>query len=199
MAEGVSLDFAISEATFTARLVGVTALLMNNPASMQQSATPKARKAIPSPEDEAAAKTYASSTGVLCVPVVMLFQAMVEAGKLLNDPDNKRRRISYRVAASLFPPPTEAFELRRDGEPIRDYAIDVRRAVVQNQGIQRARPRVDPPWQVEMVMGFDSDLISGEALYAVLATAGKQTGIMDYRPQKRGPYGRFQVESFDVS
>ena len=193
-------DFAINEVEFRAELHGVTALLMNNPASMQSAAETKAKgkKKIPTPEDEAASKAYRLASGDLIVPVVMVFQSMVEAGKLLNDPDNARRRLSYKIAAALFPPATEGFILHRDGEVIADYEIDVRRVVVQNSGIQRARPRIDVPWTINMTMGFDADLLSAEALYTVLGVAGKQVGIMDYRPQKKGPYGRFQVENFEV-
>ena len=193
-------DFAINEAVFTARLVGVTALLMNNPASMKAAsdeAKVKGKKSIPTPEVEAESKEYRLPTGELFIPTVMVFQSMIEAGKLLNDPEQPRRRISYRVAAALFPPAVEGFPLMNgNGKPQKKYEIDVRRAVVQNQGIQRARPRIDVPWSIELEMGFDADLVSAEALYMVLATAGKQVGIMDYRPQKRGPYGRFQVEDF---
>lgn len=194
------MDYTVNEKLLTARLVGVMPLLMNNPASMQGPANmPKGKKVIPKPEEEAASKAYRLPTGELFIPTVMVFQAMIEAGKLLNDPDNPRRRISYKVAAALFPPPVEGFTLLNgDGKAITDYVIDVRRAVVQGSGVQRARPRIEVPWSAEVEMTFDADLLTGEALYMVLATAGKQTGIMDYRPQKRGPYGRFQVEDFEA-
>lgn len=192
----------IREATFRARLVGLTPLLMNNPASMLVTDAPKVKgkKTNPTAEEDAAVKAYRLATGELYVPTVMVFQSMIEAGKLFNDPDNPRRRISYKIAAALFPPATEGFPLFDvNGEVVTEYVIDVRRAVVQGQGIPRARPRIDLPWSVQIEMGFDADLLSGEALYTVLATAGKQTGIMDYRPQKKGPYGRFQVEDFGVT
>jgi hypothetical protein len=197
----LSNEYVIREVEFRAEIHGVTPLLMNNPASMSMSADAKAKgkKSIPTPDEEAAAKAYRLPSGDLCMPTVMLFQSMIEAGKLLNDPDNPRRRISYKIAAALFPPAAEGFPLLNGkGKPLRDYAIDVRRAVVQGSGIQRARPRIEIPWSVKFAMGFDADLVSGDVLYMVLATAGKQVGVMDYRPQKKGPYGRFQVDSFDV-
>jgi hypothetical protein len=40
---------------------------------------------------------------------------------------------------------------------------------------------------------FAPDLVSADILVKILADAGMRVGVGDYRPQKGGPFGRFQI------
>ena len=67
--------------------------------------------------------------------------------------------------------------------------------VVQRKRIPRARARFDCPWSVVGVADVDPELVDAEKLTAWLAIAGRRVGLGDWRPEKSGSFGRFDVES----
>lgn len=203
------------QATFHARLRSLTPLLMHAPTAMKANTGEVKRsgqKNIPTPEEEAAQGAYQFDDGTLYLPAVALQRTMIEAGKAFQNPTNKRATLMRAIAATLVPPPVEGFPLLNPatGEAITDYEIDVRRAVVQRAAVMRARPRIDE-WESDVSMEFDIEALggggdpeqllrnSGEVLMMVLAHAGKRVGIGDYRPERSGPFGRFEILSFTVT
>lgn len=74
------------------------------------------------------------------------------------------------------------------------YEIDTRRAVVQRQGILRSRPRL-PKWQLAFDLVVDDDFPVREldVLNQILAEAGRRVGVGDYRPAKKGWFGKFKI------
>lgn len=207
---------SLSTATFNARLVGLTPLLMHKPNMLAQAAGLRrtATKRIPTPEEEAAEGAYRFEDGTLYLPAVSLQRSMVEAAKAFKDPVRTRASLMKAVAATLTPPPVEGYALLDPdtGEAIGEYEIDVRRAVVQRAAIMRARPRIDA-WVADVSMDFDFDAPTGsngagpegaleeagKRLLDVLVHAGSKVGVGDYRPERSGPFGRFRVEQFIVS
>ena len=80
-----------------------------------------------------------------------------------------------------------------DGEPLREYEIDSRRAVVQGQGIIRSRPRFEQ-WACEFEIIYDTALVTNaQALLPIVADAGARIGVGDFRPEKNGWFGRFAL------
>ena len=67
--------------------------------------------------------------------------------------------------------------------------------VVQRQRIARTRARFDLPWSVVGVADVDPDLVDEAKLTAWLALGGRRIGLGDWRPEKSGLFGRFDVES----
>ncbi len=67
--------------------------------------------------------------------------------------------------------------------------------------VQMGRPRF-PEWEATFVMGVDGEEYAdgtGEtALAPMLKYAGKMIGVGAWRPQLKGPYGKFSVEKFEV-
>lgn len=204
----------VVQAAFHARLRSLTPLLQHAPTAMKPQSNEIGRagkKNIPTPEDEAEMGAYRLKNGVLYLPAVALQRTMIEAGKSFQNPTNKRATMMKVIAATLVPPPVEGFPLMTpDGEPISEYEIDVRRAVVQRAAIMRARPRIDE-WEADVSMEFDIEALgsggngtedalraAGEILLMILAHAGKRVGIGDYRPERSGPFGRFEVVAFQV-
>lgn len=93
--------------------------------------------------------------------------------------------------------------LKRDAaplEPITEYEIDVRRCIVQRQGVMRARPLIDLPWACVAEFEYDAGLGTAEGepvavkLYLqALGYAGQIVGIGNYRPERGGRFGKFAV------
>lgn len=173
-------------------LNGLSPLLMHNPATMSRGpAETLARKVIPTPEAEAAASRYLLPDGNFFVPAVAIRSSMLNGAK--------GYRIGKRPAREILSGAViltdEVFPLSRDGAPIQgsDYSIDSRRAVVQGQGIIRSRAKIEVPWQVECAFGFNSQLANLEQVKTALENAGTIVGLLDYRPEKKGWFGRFEV------
>lgn len=182
--------------TLRFRLIGESPLLMHSPLSMRayEGNEGLARKKIPTPEEEAEMGLYKNGGGTLYFPAVGVRNSMLGGAKGM--------KIGKTAAASLLSgavlmveedfPVTDA-----EGEPMTTYTtIDMRRVVVQKNGIVRSRPRIEPPWQIPCVYWFDEDVFGDNInpVVGALERAGKIIGIGDYRVEKRGWFGRYHAE-----
>ena len=66
--------------------------------------------------------------------------------------------------------------------------------VVVTKRVLRCRAWFDCPWSVVGVADVDPELVDRDQLMAWLATGGRRIGLGDWRPEKSGHYGRFDVE-----
>ena len=66
--------------------------------------------------------------------------------------------------------------------------------VVQRQRIERTRSKFDT-WSVTVIIEADKELVDQTQLDAWLDIAGRRVGLGDWRPEKSGDYGRFEVAS----
>jgi hypothetical protein len=179
--------------TFNARIVGVTPLLMHNPAgSMGASARAKSKsESVPPPEVEAERGLYRLPSGELYVKADHVRESMLNgaAGYKIG---KATLRVILSAAVMILEP---EFVLSRGGQALRWYdRIDIRRAVVQKQGISRARPVIETPWECLATFVYDSAVIRDcGSIVQALQQAGQVVGLLDYRPQKRGQFGRFIV------
>ena len=67
--------------------------------------------------------------------------------------------------------------------------------VVQRARILRTRAKFDLPWAVDFILETDPDLVDETRLRNWLELAGRRIGLGDWRPQKSGNYGTFELES----
>ena len=81
-----------------------------------------------------------------------------------------------------------------DLEKLRTTAQFVVPVVVTRQRILRTRAKFDCPWSVVGVADVDPELVDKDKLTAWLALGGRRVGLGDWRPEKSGYYGRFDVE-----
>lgn len=178
--------------TLHIKLKGLSPLLMNNPTSMGRvEGGALSRKVIPMPDDEAASKRYLLPDGNFYIPAIAVRSSM------LNGARGYRigRRPAREILAAAVILTDEVFPIFRNGKPIpgSNYQIEIRRAVVQRQGVMRARPKIDLPWEVECIFGFNSELANLEQVKTALTTAGQAIGLLDYRPERSGWFGRFEI------
>jgi len=175
-------------------------IMFNNPAMMGATTgsvtqTRSNKKYID--KDEAEMRTYRNDKGNLVVPSVQVRASLLEASKAF-----KLGRTNLKtVLNSIMIEPVDDLELKSlSNRPIKNYTIDKRRVVVSRAGIMRARPVV-PQWKLSFKIEVDRELMENslqgtstlELLTRVLSDAGKKQGIGDYRPQKGGSFGRFEV------
>jgi hypothetical protein len=163
-------------------------VLMNNPAGMQAPSDKLGRKNIPTAEVEAERSVYRSATGQLFLPSEAFRGCLVSAAK--------GRRIGKTAATSVIKGAVFAADeqtlLILNGEPVKEYEIDTRRAVVQRNGVTRSRAKV-PEWAATVRFEVDTDFIPEKQVRELLEIGGRTVGVGDYRPEKSGPFGRFKV------
>lgn len=182
-------------------VVGDSPLLMHNPRSMiKNSGGTTKRKTIPSPEEEAELGTYRDEEGFLVFPTIgfrgAFYRAMsgYKVGRKSLRSLLGHTRVKDEWTHVLNP------ETRKK---IKDYEIDVRRAVVQRNGIMRARPKIEK-WAavVEFIMNPEIATTTEEQLLtqatAILNEAGQTIGVGDFRLDRSGWFGMFHIEKSEI-
>jgi hypothetical protein len=165
---------------------------MHNPISMTTGKKGLAAKQIPTPEDEAAAGRYLDEHDNFQIPAMAVKKCIVSGAKGM--------RIAKQAATSVLMgtvfPAEEWYPLLdvKTLKPMKGdrYVIDTRRVVVDGNGIMRSRPKITG-WACKVSFELD-DLITDEVVLECLSRGGPRIGILDYRPQKSGWFGRFTAQ-----
>lgn len=197
-------------------------LLMHNPAGMQAAPEGPTRsgKKIPKPLEEATAALYVvPGTNQLGAAADWFREAALVAAKEFKDTSRRgNATMVQRFSASVFQ--AELFFplfWAATGKPLSadydvtngDWEMYLKRVVVQGNGIVRSRPLipnreteidgqlVTNPWSCTIEFEYDTEAISPEMIAPIVNGSGKYPGVGDYRPGKKGPFGRFQVVTLD--
>lgn len=147
--------------------------------------TPKSKKKVYVPREEAEKCLYKNTQGELYQPAEHIFQSMVRAA--VDFKFEKRRTYKDVITSGIVVQPEE-IPLITEGQ----YEIDARGAVIQRARVIRWRPRFNK-WKLKFVIDIlDDDNVSIPTLKDILERAGATKGIGDYRPR----FGRFMVTAF---
>jgi hypothetical protein len=79
-----------------------------------------------------------------------------------------------------------------------EYVIDSRPVVIPaTKGrVMRHRPRLDS-WKLKFRLEYDDVLLSAKQVRQIVDDTGRNVGLLDFRPEKRGPFGRFKVTHWE--
>jgi hypothetical protein len=137
------------------------------------------------PEEQCRLALYANDAGIF-VPGLNVQRAVIAGAGYSKG----------RGRASLQKPVAACVLVAPEHIPIvpQDWKVDARPVVIPaTRGrVMRYRPRFDE-WALEFEVEFDPDLITEAQLRRVLDDTGSRVGVLDFRPEKRGPFGRFMV------
>ena len=185
--------------TIKFRLKGTAPLLMNNPAKMQNNGAKEGAirgKPTYNADDEAKAAAYTFADGSLCFPSVGVRAGLLKASKgvtvTMND-STRRTALAPQMSGTLlileefFPVTNEAGEARQE------YEKDQRRVMVQRAGIIRTRAKVQD-WYLDCLFQY-VPVVPVPVIADILRSAGEMVGLGDYRPEKMGWFGRFELDS----
>jgi hypothetical protein len=77
------------------------------------------------------------------------------------------------------------------------YTIDSRPVIIPaTKGrILRHRPRLDA-WSLTFTVEWDDTLLTAQQMRRIVDDLGTRVGICDYRPEKKGPFGRAVVTAW---
>lgn len=184
---------------------GVTPLLMNrfteaNEVAVSGGTSVAFRGDKGAPREQAAAKRYADGNDNLYIPGPNIFAALVAAGTFHKAGKSKLTT----QKTSLIPAGVMVDDLicpitNATGELLSHWEVDSRSVVIPATGgrVMAHRPRVDS-WHVTFTLDIDQTMFSPNLIRAVVDDAGKKIGLGDYRPARKGPFGRFVVARWEV-
>lgn len=171
---------------------GVSSLLMHNIAGADLEKTAKRKIKTYDPKEECEKAAYWMNNGdgkrELCVPARCIYAMLLNAAKPFR---MGKSSVASLIAGAIRVEPIDV-SLGTD-----KYEIDIQSVVIQNNRIRRARPRLDA-WKLNFDLIYHKDYVEPTVLEKIVTEGGFKVGLLDYRPQRRGPYGTFQVTKFEV-
>lgn len=143
-------------------------------------------------DEQAELASYRAADGVLFIPGVNIQRAFVSAATYSKG--KGRSTLQKQAAACLLVSP----EVVTLGQ--KTFEIDSRPVVMPaTKGrVLRHRPRLDQ-WECSFALEWDETLLREEEVRRIVDDAGSRVGLLDFRPEKKGPFGRFMVTSWKAS
>lgn len=150
--------------------------------------------------DVAAEKIYRNSDGKVGIDIAMLFSALVGAGRQVQYKGKTNIStattsllpglIQFEEDFLLFPVP--------EGKQEPDWEPDVRLGRLPKDGTAVCLRRAKfADWGFDVHVVYDEDSIATSKVRELFEQAGRFQGLGSFRPNKRGPFGRFAVKMFD--
>lgn len=146
------------------------------------------------PREQAAKKAYSDDDGNLYIPGPNIFSCLIQAGKF-----HKSGKSKVTTSKSSLVPAGMA--LREVVCPLgtKDFEVDSRSVVIPATGgrIMAHRPRLDN-WSLSFSLEVDESMFSPEFVRLLVDDAGRKIGLGDFRPDRKGPFGKFVVTEWKV-
>ena len=174
------------------RIEGVSSLLMHSPQAMMESRPAgTSTKQIPSAEQEAEKGAYRNEDSTLYLPTAAFKASLMHGAGGRRIGKTAARTV---LAGAVFPTLGRTDLTDPDtGRRISEYQIHVARVVVQRSSIMRARPEIER-WGCVLELEVDLEFIQAFVVEELLNIAGRISGVGDYRPERRGPHGRYRAQ-----
>ena len=134
---------------------------------------------------------YIDDDGKIVMPDVNLMAAIIEGAK--------KFRKGPAAKTGVFIDRHGVFDFSHKGDKSPEALwksgkfVDRRRVTIQKSGIIRVRPKFKD-WSCEFELELDEEICNLSDVKQWLETAGKRSGLGDYRPI----YGQFEVDKFDL-
>ncbi|MSU75904.1 hypothetical protein EXS54_00285 [Patescibacteria group bacterium] len=144
---------------------------------------------------EAEEKLYTDDEGNLGIPMENLFSCLVEAGRYVKV---NKKQVST-ASSTILPAFLTIEDTFLAFTEYSDWEVDKRRGVNPNGGEATClvRPKFKE-WQCQVTLEIDEKIASEGTVQDLLSIAGSRIGLGDFRPAKRGPFGRFAVTAWKV-
>jgi hypothetical protein len=179
--------------TFNITISGISPLLMNRPSAMIADISKDKKAFKDDPKGMAEEKLY-SNNGKLYIPATHIQGALVEAGKSKKKVGCGKATYSKIVgyAVSISP-----FEIDHKIQKWDVFSVLAVNPVTKGRNMLH-RPMLRK-WECEFQVTFDETEIQESIMKELFDIAGRIAGVGDWRPSKKGPYGKFQVTNWKES
>ena len=174
--------------TYIVEIEGTSPLLMNRFRDSQIEG--KTKKKAEASEEPLEDKLYLLENGKPYIPANYFYRSMIDAGKKLKVRGQGKSTYS-KIVGSVVEVNPEAIELVGGYKPFRISAVNP----MTKGRMMVTRPRFEK-WSCKFEVTTTDDIIGGETINELLVLAGQQTGVGDWRPEKKGRFGKFMVTSF---
>lgn len=173
------------------RVEGVSSLLMHSPrAMMERRPAGATARRIPTPEEEAEKGAYRDDDGFLYLPSAAFKASLMHGAGGRRIGTTAVRTV---LAGSVFTTDPNTYLIDPEtGTGLRHYRVHVARVVVQRASILRARPEIER-WACVLEFEVDLDFTNPRQVEELMNIAGRISGVGDFRPERRGPYGRYRA------
>jgi len=147
------------------------------------------RGSRPLPREQCEAKLYRTPDGKAVLPSANLLRAIVDAGVFVKS--GKSKLSTQR--SSIIPAGVAIVETDLLIMPGK-WEADSRAVVNPSTGgrMMCHRPRFDE-WKVTCTLDADDSMFSEKLVRELVDLAGQRIGVGDFRPARKGPFGRFKV------
>lgn len=144
------------------------------------------------PREEARKVAYIADDGTYFFNAFSIPNSMGNAGAS-HKSTGSRKSLRF-VVPSAVRMDTDTVTIMNGKGPAKDFEVDARPVTIPaTKGrVMRYRPRFNQ-WGARFLVHIDDELLSCEMAHQLLNEAGQSIGIGDFRPEKRGPFGRFIV------
>lgn len=128
-------------------------------------------------------------TKQLYIPGLNIQRALVSAASYSKG--KGRSSLSRTVAATFLINPERILL------GLKTYEVDSRPVVVPaTKGrVMRHRPKLDK-WKIKFILEYDPVLLSAIQVRRIVDDMGSKVGLLDFRPEKKGPFGRCQITNW---
>ena len=188
-------------ATIQVTIEGKTPLLMSrftdaDQMSASEGTRPAIKPSSSTPHDVAQNKMYVDSDGNPGIPGPNLFRCIIDAGKFHKVGKSKVTT----VKSSLIPACVAIEPLFIPVEHDQPWEVDTRPVRVPATGgrILAHRPMFND-WKLSFEVELDEDVMTTKTLRDIVDDGGSKIGLGDFRPDRKGPFGRFVVTKWEVS
>jgi hypothetical protein len=146
------------------------------------------------PEEAAKKTAYMDSKGNLVFPGTNLFACLVAGGKFF-----KHGRKTVTTNDTSLVPGAVAIKEHELSFRRKKFAVDSRRVrnPVTKGAVMKHRARLDE-WRLDFTLEVDEGFFDLDLVRDIVEAAGKRIGIGDFRPQRKGLFGKFEIDKWDV-
>jgi hypothetical protein len=145
------------------------------------------------PREQAEPKRYADQAGILYIPGPNIYSAIIAAGAFHKAGKSKITTQKTSLVPAGIQVEDLICSLGTD-----QWEVDSRSVVIPSTGgrIMCHRPRIDS-WSLTFTLDVDTSVFDPRLARALVDDAGKKIGLGDYRPARKGPFGRFVVTRWE--
>jgi hypothetical protein len=146
------------------------------------------------PRDQAEPKLYMDDKERPCIPGPNIFACIIEAGKFHKVGKSKLTT----QKSSLIPGGVTVNDILCKIKSRKPWEVDSRSGVIPSTGgrVMIHRPRFDE-WETTFTLDVDTEMFDTNLVRQLVDDAGKRIGLGDFRPARKGPFGRFVVTKWN--
>jgi len=190
--------------TIEITIEGKTPLLMNRFTDERQMAATAGTSLTAvgdrgSPRDQAQGKLYLGQDDRPVIPQPNLFRCIIDAGKFFKAGKSKVTTLKTSLIPSCVDMPEVEYVIHHD----QPWEVDTRAVRIPSTGgrILAHRPAFSD-WRINFNVILDTTVMTETLFRDLIDKAGSAIGLGDFRPDCKGPFGKFRVvnwESADVA